>query len=262
MGINLFYEEIHMIKLRRNLFIVCGAISLFYYLVCLAYAGIRLSFVWIWLLFGGFCFIRAHMLTRKMQGRTRIHPPKWLVWAYRIGVTAAVVLFVMVESQVVASMNAQPKDNLDYVIVLGAGMRGTTPTRPLLLRIQRAYDYMMENPGTMLIASGGQGANEDISEAQCIRDTLVQMGLDENRILLEDKSRDTIQNIRNSYELIEDKNSEVGIITNGFHIWRSVSIAQSQGHENVSGVPAKTLMPVGIHYTVREFFGYVKWKFL
>lgn len=32
-------EEIHMIKVRRNLFIICGAVSLFYYLVCLAYAG-------------------------------------------------------------------------------------------------------------------------------------------------------------------------------------------------------------------------------
>lgn len=119
---------------------------------------------------------------------------------------------------------------------------------------------MMDNPDTILIASGGQDANEDISEAECICRTLVEMGLDESRILLEDQSRDTIENIRNSYELIEDKNSEVGIVTNGFHIWRSVSIAKSQGHENVSGVPAKTLMPVGIHYTVREFFGYVKWR--
>lgn len=251
-----------MIKLRKNLFIICGAISLFYYLVCLAYAGIRLSFVWIWPLFSCFCFGRAYMLTRKLQGKTKFDPPKWLVWAYRIGVTVVVALFIIVESQVVSSMNVQPKEDLDYVIVLGAGMRGTTPTRPLLLRIQRAYDYMMDNPDTMLIASGGQGANEDISEAECIRSTLVEMGLDESRILLEDQSRDTIENIRNSYELIEDKNSEVGIVTNGFHIWRSVSIAHSQGHENVSGVPAKTLMPVGIHYTVREFFGYLKWKFL
>ena len=42
----------------------------------------------------------------------------------------------------------------------------------------------------------------------------------------------------------------------------SFSVRKSQGCENISGVPAKTLMPVGIHYVVREFFGYVKWKFL
>ena len=137
-----------------------------------------------------------------------------------------------------------------------------TPTRPLRYRIQTAYDYMMENPDTILIASGGKGWDEQISEAECIRNVLVEMGLDENRILLEDKSKDTEENIRNSYELIIDKESQVGVVTNSFHIWRAVEIAKSQGHENVSGVPAKTLMPVGIHYVVREFFGFIKWKFL
>ena len=64
------------------------------------------------------------------------------------------------------------------------------------------------------------------------------------------------------YGIIEDKESDVGVVTNSFHIWRAVEIAKSQGHEMVSGVPAKTLMPLGIHYVVREFFGFVKWKIL
>lgn len=251
-----------MIKVKRRLFKFLGVLSLIYYLVCVAFAGFGLSFVWIWLLLGGFCFVRVRMLTGKLEGKEKWQAPKWLVNVYRICLVAGIAVFVMVESQVITAMNTEPKAELDYVIVLGAGIRGTTPTRPLLLRIQTAYEYMMENPDTILIASGGQGADEDISEAACIRNTLVKMGLDESRILIEDESRDTEENIRNSYELIPDKESEVGVVTNSFHIWRAMEIAKSQGHENVSGVPAKTLMPVGIHYIVREFFGFVKWKFL
>lgn len=251
-----------MIKVKRFLFLLIGTISFLYYIVCVIFAGITLSFVWIWLLLGGFCFIRAYMLQKELNGESIWKPRKWLVVIYRICIVIGLVAFTAVESQVILSMNTEPKEDLDYVIVLGAGVIGTTPSRPLRLRIQTAYEYMMENPDTILIASGGKGWDEKISEAECIRNTLVEMGLPESRILLEDKSRDTIENIENSYELIADKESNVGIVTNGFHIWRSVSIAKSQGHENVSGVPAKTLMPVGIHYIVREFFGYLKWKLL
>lgn len=251
-----------MIKIKRILFILIGVWSLIYYIICVAYAGVSLSFVWIWLLLSGFCFIRVVMITRKMQGKDKWKAPNWLVNIYRACMVMGIALFVFVESQVVMAMNAQPQENLDYVIVLGAAVRGTTPTRPLRLRIQTAYEYMERNPDTILIASGGKGTDEQISEAECIRRTLIEMGLDETRIVIEDKSMDTEENIRNSYALIEDKESDVGVVTNSFHIWRAVEIAKSQGHEMVSGVPAKTLMPLGIHYVVREFFGFVKWKIL
>lgn len=251
-----------MIKFRITLFNILGILSLLYYIICIIFAGPLLSFVWIWLLLTGFCFLRAYMLTRKMQGKEKWHAPKWLVNAYCICLVTGISVFVFVEAQVVAGMNTAPQEDLEYIIVLGAGIRGTTPTRPLRLRIQTAYEYMEANPDTILIASGGKGWDERISEAECIRNTLVEMGLDGSRIILEDASRDTEENIRNSYELIPGKDCRVGIVTNGFHIWRSMEIAKSQGCENVSGVPAKTLMPVGIHYVVREFFGYVKWKFL
>ncbi len=251
-----------MTKIKRILFIILGILSLIYYTICVVYAGFALSFVWIWLLLAGFCFLRAYMLTRKMQGREKWYVPKWLVNVYRACLVAGIGMFVFVEAQVVSAMNIKPQEDLEYVIVLGAAVRGTTPTRPLKLRIQTAYEYMMSNPDTILIASGGKGTDERISEAECIRNTLVEMGLDESRILLEDESRDTEENIRNSYEFIPAKDTKVGVVTSSFHIWRSLQIAKSQGCENVSGVPAKTLMPVGIHYVVREFFGYVKWKFL
>ena len=251
-----------MIKVKRILFLILGVISLIYYVICVAYAGFALSFVWIWLILSAFCFIRAYMLTRKLQENVRWQVPKWVINAYRLCLIMGIAFFVIIESQVIAAMNTAPEENLDYVIVLGAAVRGTTPTRPLRLRIETAYEYIMENPNTILIASGGKGNDERISEAECIRNELIEMGLDEDRILLEDKSTDTEENIKNSYDLTDDKESRVGLVTSSFHIWRSIAIAKSQGHENISGVPAKTLMPVGIHYVVREFFGFIKWKFL
>lgn len=201
------------------------------------------------------------MITRQLQGKAKVQVSKWLLCLYRVVWIIGISVFILVESRVVISMNTEAKDNLDYVIVLGAGVRGTTPTRPLRLRIQKAYEYMTENPDTILIASGGKGRDEQISEAACIRNELVEMGIEKSRILIEDKSRDTEENIRNSFLIIPEE-AEVGIVTNGFHIYRSVGIAKEQGHEKVFGVPAPTLMPVGIHYVVREFFGVVKWKLL
>jgi len=145
-----------MIKVKRILFLILGVLSLIYYVICIAFAGIGLSFVWIWLLLGGFCFIRVHMLTKKVQGTEKWQAPKRLLNIYRICLIVGVSIFIIVESQIVCAMNTVPEDNLDYVIVLGAGIRGTTPTRPLRYRIQTAYDYMIENSDTILIASGGK----------------------------------------------------------------------------------------------------------
>ena len=63
-----------MTKFRITLFKILGILSLLYYIICIIFAGPLLSFVWIWLLLTGFCFLRAYMLTRKMQGKE-----KWLI---------------------------------------------------------------------------------------------------------------------------------------------------------------------------------------
>ena len=188
--------------------------------------------------------------------------PKVIVWLYRIAFVTGLSAFVMVEAQIIAAMNAQPADNLEYVIVLGAGLRGTVPTNPLRVRIERACEYMLENENTMLIASGGQGFGESISEAECIRNKLVEYGIDVSRIILENKSTSTEENLKFCFDIIGDADASVGIITNGFHEYRANLIAENVGYTNVSSVPAITLFPVGIHYTIREFFGVVQYTLL
>nr|WP_243108315.1 YdcF family protein [Butyrivibrio sp. X503] len=156
-------------------------------------------------------------------------------------------------------MSAVPDKDLDYIILLGAGLNGTEPSNPYRVRIKRAGEYLSENEETIVIASGGQGEYEQISEAECAKRVLVRdYGIDESRIFLEEKSTDTHENLKFSLEIIGDPTARVGIVTNSFHEHRALAIAKKVGFENADPVPATTLLPVGIHYVVREFFGMVE----
>lgn len=257
------------INLKCVLFTLLGLFCGFYFLACLLYGGIRLSWIWIWPLLTLFFFARVIFLCRErktllfegqqeQKGKAAKAFTAILRIVYRVLFLLAAVLFLTVESRIIQAMNTQEKTNLPYVIVLGAGLKGSVPTRPLLLRMEKAYEYMAANPDTILIASGGQGADEDISEGECIKNYLISRGIDGNRILVENQSTSTEENIAYSFALLPENADEVGILSSSFHIYRAVRIANLQGHENVSGVPARTLLPLGIHYTVREFFGCVK----
>lgn len=232
--------------------------SAVYFLVCLKYAGIRLSMVWLWPAFALFGLMRMIMLRAEILERPLIKIPKLLRYIYRACFVLCLVVFLVVEGLVVDAMTGVPKKDLDYVIVLGAGLIGDQPTNPLRVRIEKAAEYMKDNPDTILIASGGQGPDERISEAECIKRQLVEVyGIPEERIRKEDRSTSTEENLRYSRKIIGGGDAAVGVITNGFHEYRAIMIAEKEGFQNVYAVPATTLLPVGIHYTVREFFGVV-----
>lgn len=229
---------------------VVGTMSVAYYIICILYAHIGISWLWIWPLLSLFCFIRVLML------HFNVKVPKAVKLIYRAGVIAALAVFILVEGLIVSAMTAKPEPGLDYIITLGAAVRNGIPTSPLMLRIEKTAEYLSENPDTLVICSGGQGVNEIMSEAQCIKENLVALGIDERRIIIEDKSTDTEQNIKNSFAFIP-KGAKVGVVTSSFHIFRAVETGRLMGVE-LSPIPAKSLLPLGIHYTVREFFAVVK----
>lgn len=239
-------------KLKCLIYLIGLIWCVLYTLTLVLYSGIHLSWLWMWPLGAAFCLIRFVMIIRD------IRVPKVIAMPYHVLFPVCFIVFVFFELQIIEGKFHIPDKNLDYVIVLGAGVNGYNPSNTLKMRIDRAYDYMVSSPKTILIASGGQGANEIISEAECIKRELVKRGIPEDRILLEDKSTSTEENLRFSYEIINSDNASVGIITNSFHEYRASLIAYDTGYTNVQSVPARTLYPVGIHYTVREFFGVIK----
>ena len=166
---------------------------------------------------------------------------------------------------------------VDYVIILGARVKGKKPAKSLMERIKAATEYLKENPEVKVIATGGKGKNEGIAEGVAIKRELLKNGINEDRIILEDKSKNTVENFRFSLEKI--RNSENGknknyenngnrkikvlIVTNDYHIFRSKNIARKVGFDNkdyeIYGLPAKTpLISIPQSY-FREFLSNVNY---
>ncbi|MCR5209732.1 MAG: YdcF family protein [Lachnospiraceae bacterium] len=230
--------------------------SAFFYVKYLMLSG--LSMVWVWADFALFGLIRVIMLTAEIKGKPVVKISPVIRTGYRICFALCLLVFIVIEGLIIQDMENTPEKDLDYVIVLGAGVSGDVPSPTLCYRIDTAGRYMQDNPDTILIASGGQGPDEDISEGECIKKYLTgAYGITEERILVEDKSVSTEENLRFSRQFIEKDDARVGIITSGFHEFRAGMIAEREGYNDIYSVPADSVFPVGIHYTVREFFGVV-----
>lgn len=121
--------------------------------------------------------------------------------------------------------------NEDYVIVLGCGVHGTLPTEPLRSRLDTTLEYLNRNEDCKIIVSGGQGPNEDISEAEAMRLYLENAGVSPERIITEDKSTSTFENFKYSNKVLNSSLSSysVAFITNDFHIYRANSLAKLLG---------------------------------
>ncbi|MBQ3079416.1 MAG: YdcF family protein [Clostridia bacterium] len=168
-------------------------------------------------------------------------------------IAVMLALFIAVEGIICTAAFQKPPMNLDYIIVLGAKVNGTSPSGALRNRIQLASEYLHENPRTLVIASGGQGPDEGISEAECIRRGLIQRGISEDRIIMEDASTSTLENILFSLPLIPDHSAGIGIVTNNYHMYRALKIANAQADRAFYPVPVATSLLSLPHAMVREF---------
>lgn len=207
--------------------------------VCLGIAGVILCYFLLGLLG------RSHVMGAKILKTV-------LSTFLCIGILAAAVTFCSIHK---ASRGDDPKD-CEYLVVLGAGVRGTTPSHILQNRIDAAVGYLKANPNVICIVSGGQGSGEDISEAQCMFDHLTDAGIPADRIWMEDKSTSTRENFQFSLKLIEEKIGKkperLAVLSNEFHLYRAGLIAEKCGI-TMSGVPAETdWLTLRINYTMRE----------
>ena len=146
----------------------------------------------------------------------------------------------------------------DAVIVLGAGVNGTTPSMALQTRIDAAERYLKVHPDIPAVLSGGQGAGEDISEAQAMYDALTARGIDPERLIREEQSANTRQNLENSLALLPDSyHKTVAIVTNDFHMARVKLLLSADGPGRVVQVPAKLPWWLSVNYYLRESFAVV-----
>jgi uncharacterized SAM-binding protein YcdF (DUF218 family) len=166
--------------------------------------------------------------------------------------------FLGIEGCVVSGFDAEGELDLDYIIVLGAQVKDSGPSRVLKYRLDKAYDYLQENENTICIVSGGQGKNEPVSEAEGMYEYLTGRGIDPERIYIEDASKTTAENLRLSQKYFDAETDRVGIVTNNFHMFRSLCIARRAGVKNVCGITAESTPVFLPNNMVRECLAIIK----
>ncbi len=130
----------------------------------------------------------------------------------------------------------------EAVIVLGCGVKGTTPTNSLVRRMDKAIEYYNNNNKALIVVSGGQGPQEDISEARAMFDYLTARGIPAESIVIEDKASSTNENFKFSKEILDEKLGDdyrAVYITNNFHSYRAGKLAELNGL-NVRSYSAST----------------------
>ena len=147
----------------------------------------------------------------------------------------------------------------DYLVVLGAKVRADGPSVSLWDRIYGAYDYLAAHPNTIAVVSGGQGSDEHMTEAQSMYDELTALGIDPDRVWMEDKATSTRENILFSLDLIEEKTGKrpekLWVVSSEYHLCRAGMMTRDCGVE-FAGVPAKTSrFSQKVNHFLREIVG-------
>lgn len=190
----------------------------------------------------------------------------WKLIRKPVAIILAIVLAAMALTSlpILLGVESQPDTACDYLIVLGAGVDGNTPSPILQDRINAAYDYLTKHPNTVCIVTGGKGDDENLSEAQCMYNHLTEMGIDGQRIWMEDQATSTVENFRYSIELMQAKTGSipesVGVLSNEFHLFRASLMAEDNGLEPIFIAAPTSKTGSRIYYTVREIF--VLWNYL
>ena len=152
-----------------------------------------------------------------------------------------------------------PKESCEYLVVLGAKVRHDGPSVSLMDRIRGAYDYLSTHPDVIAVVSGGQGSDEPMSEARCMYEHLVAMGIDENRIWMEDRAASTWANLNYSLDLIEEKTGtrpvKLGILSSEYHMLRAGMLARDCGVQPVLVPAATSLLSQRVNHFMREVAG-------
>ncbi len=230
-----------------------GLVCLAYFILLLIYSGFTSAFYLVWPFMAAGFFLSGWLF--------KIHFWQHLPTAVRAVIlllcSAGLIFFIGVEGMILKASVQEPSSPREYVIVLGAHVRESGPSRALMLRLDKAYEYAIAHPDTILIVSGGQGNNEPCAESFAMQAYLEEKGLPADRILQEDQSSNTRENLTFSKAMIP-AGASVGIVSNGFHICRALHLAKTLGFDDVSGIPASGDLLTQPANLLREFFAVVK----
>lgn len=177
---------------------------------------------------------------------------------YRIVMILFILSFVFIEGGIVINMyktkDINNVNNIDTMIILGAKVNEDGVSKTLKLRLDKALEYYEKNKDINIIVSGGQGKDEVTTEALAMKNYLVEHGVNDEDIILEDKATTTLENIIFSKKIIDDLNlgNRALIVTSDYHLFRGKFIASILGIDN-EGLSSTSSLSGRIYYMIREY---------
>lgn len=193
--------------------------------------------------------------------KTRKQGARSLAFLIGLGLTAFIMLFVYLQTQIHSGINYQvPEQSFDYIIVLGGGTDNGVVKEGLRNRLDLTLEVYKEFPDATYILTGGVGPGEKVSEASAMEDYLIAGGMTGVSFILEEKSMSTADNFDFCQSILAEigaMNHEMLVITSDYHINRALYLAYDRGY-NVRGLAAKTRALKLVENTTREFYATIK----
>lgn len=248
------------LRFRPFPWLCCAGLALVAYACRFVYWGYSFSALVACVLIGIIAFYEiTWMLRGKYPKATRL-----LRRIFTVCLCIGLLIFGITEGFIIHASFGSPEEQTDYLLVLGAKVRVTGPSTALWERIRGAYNYLEAHPDTIALVSGGQGPDEPMTEAQSMYDELVAMGIDPERIWVEDKATSTWENLNFSLDLIQEKTgsrpTRLAVVSNEYHLFRTSLFAKKCGVDFV-GIPAHSnRITQRINHFMREVAGV--WHYL
>lgn len=255
---------------------IFGIVCIFYdiILICInpgTFLDNLTSFTHIWSVLGGYLIFLG--IYRKQTGHSFIST--WKKWVKKVvasifGVAGIIciinLLFILNPKEY--KQNETKKVVREYVILLGGGIdkNGRLP-KSVQNRVEAASNFLKNNPDDICVVTGGTLKWLPYPEAPAIKSSLVDTGINSERILVEDRALDTIQNFEYSSQVLSEQlgvdveeilKSRIVIVTSRFHLRRAERLATRMGFENVEGIAAHDISFAIVHNYVREICAYIK----
>jgi uncharacterized SAM-binding protein YcdF (DUF218 family) len=245
-------------KNKGNIYIVLGIICEIYFIGTIVFGG-RVTFAEFYLGLG-VLLIALGLFNKSNNGEYTLIRPGKLKTTIKICFFIGLASFVVIEAVIIGAAISKHKEKTDYLVILGAGLRGETPSMALYQRLYASLEYIKINPEIKIVVSGGQGAGESITEAEAMKRFLTENGVAANQIIKEERSTDSLENLKFTTNILKglekNENIEVTIVTNNFHMFRAKFLAQRQGLK-AYGYPSPLHPMLVPTYFVREYLAVI-----
>lgn len=210
-------------------------------------------------------FVIFIILSRRLYIVTQSRLYKVLSNLLSISLSVFLAIFLLVAFFISSEYQANEgvSEEIDYVIILGAGLRGIELSNTLKGRLDTGLDYLRNHPNTPVILSGGKGPGENMTEAEAMAAYLSSKGIEKERLILESQSTTTEENLAYSKLLMKKDKGQVLsmlIITSDYHVFRAKQLAKEKGYTVYTKASSSPIF-VRLNYTIRECFG-VTYTFL